>query len=78
MGFPQGGVVFQNPDHQLFAETVYDELAFGPKNWVSGGGQIKSRVDGVARQARHREYAARLAVHTVGAERSSVSLSRAR
>jgi energy-coupling factor transporter ATP-binding protein EcfA2 len=26
------GYVFQNPDHQIFAESVYDEVAFGPKN----------------------------------------------
>ncbi|HSK88136.1 MAG TPA: ABC transporter ATP-binding protein, partial [Anaerolineales bacterium] len=26
------GYVFQSPSHMLFAPTVYDELAFGPKN----------------------------------------------
>jgi energy-coupling factor transport system ATP-binding protein len=26
------GYVFQNPDHQIFAESVRDEVAFGPKN----------------------------------------------
>ena len=26
------GYVFQNPDHQIFASTVYDEVAFGPRN----------------------------------------------
>jgi energy-coupling factor transport system ATP-binding protein len=26
------GLAFQNPNHQLFAETVEKELAFGPKN----------------------------------------------
>ena len=25
------GYVFQNPDHQIFAETVFDEVAFSPK-----------------------------------------------
>ena len=26
------GLVFQNPDHQIFSETVADEVAFGPRN----------------------------------------------
>ena len=26
------GFVFQNPDHQIFANTVFDEAAFGPRN----------------------------------------------
>ena len=26
------GHVFQNPDHQIFAETVWNEVAFGPQN----------------------------------------------
>ncbi|HEX2925110.1 MAG TPA: energy-coupling factor transporter ATPase [Ruminiclostridium sp.] len=25
------GYVFQNPDHQIFSDTVYDEIAFSPK-----------------------------------------------
>ncbi len=28
----QVGYVFQNPDHQIFAESVRDEIAFGPRN----------------------------------------------
>jgi len=26
------GMVFQYPEHQLFAETVYEDIAFGPQN----------------------------------------------
>ena len=26
------GVVFQNPDDQLFLPTIYDDVAFGPRN----------------------------------------------
>jgi energy-coupling factor transport system ATP-binding protein len=28
----QVGYVFQNPDHQLFNSTVFDEIGYGPKN----------------------------------------------
>ena len=27
------GYVFQNPDHQIFAETIWDEVSFGPRNY---------------------------------------------
>ncbi|MBN2544091.1 ATP-binding cassette domain-containing protein [bacterium] len=27
------GYVFQNPDHQIFAETVLEEISFGPRNF---------------------------------------------
>jgi len=39
------GYVFQNPDHQIFADTVADEVAFGPKIRGMEEGEIKERVD---------------------------------
>ena len=27
------GLTFQNPDDQLFSNTVYDDVAFGPRNY---------------------------------------------
>ncbi len=38
------GYVFQNPDHQLFAETVRDEVAFGPANFGYSGADLDARV----------------------------------
>ena len=38
------GMVFQYPEYQLFAETVYDDIAFGPKNMNLGEDEIKQRV----------------------------------
>jgi len=38
------GYVFQNPDHQLFNTTVYDEIAFGPRNLQLDDKEIKNRV----------------------------------
>ncbi len=35
------GYVFQNPDHQIFAETVREEVAFGPKNLGFSDERIK-------------------------------------
>ncbi len=38
------GYVFQNPSHQLFASTVYDEVAYGPKNLGIEGEELDKRV----------------------------------
>ncbi|MEM1514562.1 MAG: ABC transporter ATP-binding protein [Thermoproteota archaeon] len=39
------GFVFQNPDHQLFSETVEEEIAFALKNFGFNEETIKERVD---------------------------------
>ncbi len=38
------GYVFQSPSHMLFAPTVYDELAFGPRNLHHPKEQIEKEV----------------------------------
>ena len=38
------GYVFQSPSHMLFAPTVHDELAFGPKNLVHDQEEIEKEV----------------------------------
>lgn len=40
----QVGYAFQNPDHQIFADTVYDEVAFSPKIRGCSKEEIDSRV----------------------------------
>jgi len=39
------GYVFQNPDHQIFSDTVFDEVAFGPKIRHMEEAEIKERVE---------------------------------
>lgn len=39
------GFVLQNPDQQLFAQTVEEEVAFGPRNLELAEKEIKKRVD---------------------------------
>ncbi len=38
------GYVFQNPDHQLFAATVEEEVAFGPRNFGLPADDVARRV----------------------------------
>lgn len=38
------GLVFQNPDEQLFAPTVFEDVAFGPRNMGFGEDEVSRRV----------------------------------
>ena len=38
------GLVFQYPEHQLFEETVYQDISFGPKNMGLSEEEIRARV----------------------------------
>ncbi len=40
----QVGMVFQYPEHQLFEETVYKDIAFGPRNMGLSEAEIDVRV----------------------------------
>lgn len=39
------GLVFQNPDNQIVATTVEDDVAFGPENLGVPSSEIRTRVD---------------------------------
>ena len=38
------GMVFQYPEHQLFAETVYEDVAFGPRNLGLAPEEVETRI----------------------------------
>jgi len=38
------GMVFQNPDDQLFMPTVYEDVAFGPRNYKLTEKEVEERV----------------------------------
>ncbi|HEY8910091.1 MAG TPA: energy-coupling factor transporter ATPase [Desulfosporosinus sp.] len=40
----QAGLVFQHPEQQLFEATIYEEVAYGPKNLRLSEAEVKSRV----------------------------------
>ena len=39
----EAAYVFQNPDHQIFAATVWDEVAFGPRNFKLAPDEVERR-----------------------------------
>ena len=44
----QVGLVFQYPEYQLFEETVYKDIAFGPRNMKLDEGEVDRRVRAAA------------------------------
>ncbi len=38
------GLVFQYPEHQLFGESIYEDIAFGPRNLGRPAGEVEQRV----------------------------------
>ncbi len=51
------GMVFQNPDNQLIATIVEDDVAFGPENIGVPSGEIRMRVDQALADVGMSEYA---------------------
>ena len=45
------GVMFQDPEHQLFADTVYEDIAFSPSRRGLRGKELKDRVTYAAKTA---------------------------
>ena len=60
------GLVFQYSEHQLFEETVYKDIAFGPKNMELSSEEVDKRV---------REAAASMGITDEMLERSPFDLS---
>jgi len=50
------GYAFQNPDHQIFAPTVWEEIAFGPRNLGLSATQVQQRVDEALARFRLERY----------------------
>jgi len=50
------GIVFQNPDDQLFTPTVEEDVAFGPLNMGCAPGEVRDRVTEALAQMRLENY----------------------
>lgn len=50
------GMVFQNPDNQIVANVVEEDVAFGPENLGISSPEIRHRVDRALKQVRMYEY----------------------
>ena len=51
------GMVFQNPDNQIVANVVEEDVAFGPENLGISSAEIRRRVDQALKQVGMSKYA---------------------
>jgi len=69
------GLVFQNPDHQLFSETVREELAFSLRNFGYGDDTIQRRVGTILETLDLTRYSESSPFVLSGGERKRVALA---
>jgi len=69
------GLVFQNPDHQLFSETVKEELAFSLRNFGYREDTIERRVATILETLDLTRYAESSPFVLSGGERKRVALA---
>ncbi len=69
------GLAFQNPNHQLFAETVQKELEFGPKNLGSDPEEIEKKIQEIAEHFGITHLLERNPLELSGGERRLVSIA---
>lgn len=69
------GMVFQNPDDQLFMPTVYDDVAFGPLNLGLEAEEVESRVESALRTVRSLHLKDRPPYKLSGGEKRCVAIA---
>lgn len=71
----QVGIVFQDPDDQLFSGTAADDVAFGPRNAGVRGPELDRRVAAALEQVGMAAYADRAPHHLSFGQRRRVAIA---
>ena len=69
------GLVFQNPDDQLFSPTVFEDVAFGPLHMGLPEDEVRTRVARALEQVGMSNYADRLSHHLSVGEKKRVAIA---
>lgn len=69
------GVVFQNPDDQLFMNKVYDDIAFGPRNYKFTEEEVKEKVEKVMKSLDIEKLSERSPNNLSGGEKRKVAIA---
>lgn len=69
------GLVFQNPDDQLFSPTVFEDVAFGPLHMGLPEDEVQARVESALESVRMSSYRDRLSHHLSGGEKKRIAIA---
>jgi len=69
------GMVFQDPDDQLFMPTVYDDVAFGPLNLGLFGAEVEQRVTDALQRVGAVHLQEKAPYHLSGGEKKRVAIA---
>ncbi|HWQ13228.1 MAG TPA: ABC transporter ATP-binding protein [Roseiflexaceae bacterium] len=69
------GLVFQNPDDQLFSPTVFEDVAFGPLHMGLPEDEVRARVARALEQVGMAGYAERLSHHLSVGEKKRITVA---
>ena len=69
------GLVFQNPDDQLFSPTVFEDVAFGPLHMGLPEEEVFARVDSALEAVRMSSYRDRLSHHLSVGEKKRIAIA---
>lgn len=69
------GLVFQDPEDQLFMPTIFDDVAFGPINMKLADEEVRSRVDVALKEVGMNNSGERSAYHLSIGEKKRVSIA---
>jgi cobalt/nickel transport system ATP-binding protein len=69
------GIVFQNPDDQLFAPTVLEDVAFGPMNMGLSNEEVEARVKEALLRVGMEGYEKKAPHHLSGGQKKRVAIA---
>jgi len=71
----RAGLVFQNPDDQLFMPLIYDDVAFGCRNYGMSEDQVTTRVDETLKQLNISHLRSRSSLRLSGGEKRMAAIA---
>lgn len=69
------GMVFQNPDNQIVATVVEEDIAFGPENTGTPSAEIRRRVDSALKAVGMQDYAKSSPAKLSGGQKQRIAIA---